>query len=67
MCARVQDDDMSVVLGPNDYSFFNVNSVMDFLQSIGMRPIVELSFMPELLASNASETIFHYKVRPYCY
>ncbi len=57
---------MSVVLGPGDYSFFNVNAVMDFLQSIGMRPIVELSFMPELLASNASETIFHYKVRRVC-
>jgi xylan 1,4-beta-xylosidase len=53
------DDDMSVVLDTNSY--FNVFSVFDFLLSIGMRPIVELSFMPEALASNASQTIFHYK------
>jgi xylan 1,4-beta-xylosidase len=26
-----------------------------------MRPIVEVSFMPESLASNASKTIFHYQ------
>lgn len=43
------------------YSFFNVDQHYDFLLSIGMRPIVELSFMPELLASHANETIFHYK------
>lgn len=43
------------------YSFFNVDQHYDFLQSIGMQPLVELSFMPELLASHANETIFHYK------
>ncbi len=49
-------------LPPHACVHAQVNSVMDFLVSIGMRPIVELSFMPELLASNASATIFHYKV-----
>ena len=42
------------------YSFFNADQVMDFLLTIGMRPFVELSFMPEALASG-SETVFRYK------
>jgi xylan 1,4-beta-xylosidase len=43
------------------YSWFNVDQHYDFLLSIGMRPVVELSFMPQLLASYPNETIFHYK------
>jgi xylan 1,4-beta-xylosidase len=42
------------------YSFFNVDQIFDFLISIGMRPFVELSFMPQTLASG-SETVFHYQ------
>ena len=42
------------------YSFFNADQVMDFLLAIGMRPFVELSFMPEALASG-SETVFRYE------
>jgi xylan 1,4-beta-xylosidase len=42
------------------YSFFNADQIMDFLLSIGMRPFVELSFMPQTLASG-SKTVFHYK------
>lgn len=42
------------------YSFFNADQIMDFLVSIGMRPFVELSLMPEALASG-SETVFHYR------
>ena len=42
------------------YSFFNADQIMDFLLSIGMRPFVELSFMPEALASG-SETVFRYQ------
>ncbi len=42
------------------YSFFNADQIFDFLLSIGMRPFVELSFMPEALASG-STTVFHYK------
>jgi xylan 1,4-beta-xylosidase len=41
------------------YSFFNADCIVDFLLSIGMRPFVELSFMPEALASG-SATIFSY-------
>src|SRR5881398_2128528 len=33
------------------YSFFNADQIFDFLISIGMRPFVELSFMPSTLAS----------------
>src|SRR5271156_3626123 len=33
------------------YSFFNADSIFDFVLSIGMRPFVELSFMPSALAS----------------
>ncbi len=42
------------------YSFFNIDQIFDFLLSIGMRPFVELSFMPEALASG-SKTAFHYQ------
>jgi xylan 1,4-beta-xylosidase len=42
------------------YSFFNADRIIDFLLSIGMRPFVELSFMPSALASG-STTVFHYR------
>src|SRR5262249_11385384 len=42
------------------YSFFNADRIVDFLLSIGMRPFVELSFMPEALASGPA-TVFHYR------
>jgi xylan 1,4-beta-xylosidase len=41
------------------YSFFNADQIIDFLLSIGMRPFVELSFMPEALASGKT-TVFSY-------
>lgn len=43
------------------YSFYNIELIFKFLLSIGMKPIVELSFMPEVLASDPSRTFFHYK------
>jgi xylan 1,4-beta-xylosidase len=42
------------------YLFFNADQVVDFLLSIGMKPFVELSFMPETLASG-STTVFRYR------
>src|ERR1700722_14732105 len=42
------------------YSFFNADKIIDFLLSIGMRPFVELSFMPEALASGTT-TVFSYR------
>jgi len=42
------------------YSFFNVDSIFDFLLNIGMKPFIELSFMPSALASGTT-TCFHYR------
>jgi xylan 1,4-beta-xylosidase len=42
------------------YSFFNADQVVDFLLSIGMKPFVELSFMPKALASG-DKTVFNYE------
>jgi xylan 1,4-beta-xylosidase len=56
-------DDMSTLVAEGDalcYSFFNADQVFDFLLSIGMRPFVELSFMPGVLASG-DKTVFHYR------
>ena len=57
------NDDMSVCIRDDNgtivYSFFNVDSIFDFLLSIGMKPFIELSFMPAALASG-TKTIFHY-------
>ena len=41
-------------------SYFNADSIFDYLLSIGVRPFVELSFMPEALASGAN-TLFSYR------
>lgn len=58
------NDDMSVCKrragGRLEYSFFNVDSIFDFLLDIGMKPFVELSFMPTDIASG-SQTAFHYR------
>jgi xylan 1,4-beta-xylosidase len=56
-------DDMGTLVGEGDrffYSFFNTDQIFDFLLSIGMRPFVELSFMPSILSSG-DQTIFHYR------
>ena len=56
-------DAMGTLVSQEDkliYSFFNADQIMDFLLIIGMRPFVELSFMPLALASG-SETVFRYK------
>ena len=62
------NDDMSVCVGTKKgrggetplCSFFNIDSIFDFLVEIGVKPFVELSFMPGLLASG-TKTCFHYK------
>jgi xylan 1,4-beta-xylosidase len=56
-------DDMGTLVCENGqllYSFFNADQVFDFLLSIGMRPFVELGFMPSALASG-EQTVFHYR------
>ena len=60
------DDDMSVVIAPMmpfgkpQISFFNIDTLFDFLLDCGMKPFVELGFMPEAYAST-DQTTFHYK------
>ncbi len=58
------NDDMSIVVREEDgslrYNFFNIDSIFDFLLDIGMKPFLELGFMPEALAST-EKTCFHYK------
>jgi xylan 1,4-beta-xylosidase len=54
------DDDVSSYLG-GGFNGFNVFSTLDFYLSVGIKPILELSFMPEALASDPSSTIMHYK------
>ncbi|WEV36510.1 hypothetical protein OZX76_07170 [Lactobacillus sp. ESL0677] len=41
------------------YNFENIDTIFDFLLSIGMKPFVELGFMPECLASGKGK-IFPY-------
>ena len=56
-------DDMGTLICQSDqllYSFFNTDQIFDFLLSIGMKPVVELSFMPSTLASGGT-TVFHYR------
>ncbi len=57
-------DDMGVYQedkqGRAIYNWQYVDELFDFLQSIGMKPFVELGFMPNALASG-KDTIFWYK------
>ncbi len=57
------DDEVGVLNAVGDrliYSFHNPDEIFDFLLSIGMKPFIELSFMPAVLASG-DKTVFHYK------
>jgi len=54
------NDDMSSLLDGHA-NLANLFSVLDFYQSVGIKPILELSFMPEALALNPARTIMHYK------
>jgi xylan 1,4-beta-xylosidase len=56
-------DDMGTLVDEHDkilYAFFNADQIVDFLLSIGMKPFVELSFMPKALASG-DQTVFKYR------
>jgi xylan 1,4-beta-xylosidase len=57
-------DDMGVYKedrnGNPQYNYMYIDVLFDFLQSIGMKPFVELGFMPSALASG-KETIFWWR------
>ena len=54
MCTYLIECDKDV------YSFFNADRIFDFLVSIGMKPFVELSFMPTALQTGG-DIVFFYK------
>lgn len=59
----ILSDDMGTLMDEQNkllYSFFNADQIFDFLLSIGMKPFVELSFMPSTLSSG-NTTVFHYE------
>lgn len=59
----ILSDDMGTLVGEGTtlfYSFFNTDQIFDFLLSIGVKPFVELSFMPSILSSG-DQTVFHYR------
>ncbi len=60
--ALLSDDLGTLVCEQNAllYSFFNVDTIWDALLAMGVRPFVELSFMPSTLASG-SATVFQYR------
>lgn len=54
-------DDMMVVSRNGDNLVFQytlVDQVLDFLLSIGLKPLIQFSFMPRELASNPDKTVF---------
>ena len=56
-------DDMGVYFEDKGRAVYNwqyIDELFDFLQSIGMKPFVELGFMPSALASG-TQTIFWYR------
>ena len=59
----ILDDDVGTLTNQMDkllYSFHNADQIFDYLLSIGIRPFVELSFMP-LALSSGDKIVFHYK------
>ncbi|MDQ2915715.1 MAG: hypothetical protein M3R40_00890 [Pseudomonadota bacterium] len=60
--AILSDDMGTVLIGQNQllHGFYNADQIFDFLVGIGMRPFVELSFMPTALASG-EKTVFSFR------
>ena len=58
----ILSDDMRVVSrgrnGSLSYSFVYVDKALDYLCSIGLKPLIQLSFMPEAIAKDKTHTIF---------
>lgn len=62
----ILSDDLHVYnlspIGTPVYNFAYIDKVFDFLMSIGLRPVVPLSFMPSALAKNPERRLFNYLV-----
>ena len=60
-CHGLFDDEMGIgAHGAGNFNFLYVDQIYDFMLDHGVRPFVELSFMPEAFASSANR-IFAYK------
>ncbi len=60
-CHGLFDDEMGIALqGAGNFNFLYVDQIYDFMVEHGVKPFVELSFMPEAFASS-SNRIFFYK------
>jgi len=60
-CHGLFDDEMGIAsAGNGSFNFLYVDQIYDFMLDHGVRPFVELSFMPEAYASSANR-IFAYK------
>lgn len=53
VCHRLPD-------GTLQFRYQAVDSALDFLLSVGLKPIVQLSFMPTALASDPDKTVFYH-------
>jgi xylan 1,4-beta-xylosidase len=59
----ILSDDMGTLIDQSGqllYSFFNADQIFDYLLCIGMKPFVELSFMPTAISSG-DQIVFHYR------
>ncbi len=62
--AILHDDNAVVTRGPGGslrFDFSRVDAVYDQVLELGLRPIVELSFMPAALARDPEQTVFAYR------
>ena len=60
-CHGLFDDEMGIAAqGVGHYNYLYVDQIYDFMLDTGVRPFVELSFMPESMASSANR-IFAYR------
>lgn len=59
-CHGLFDDEMGIAqAGAGKWNFLYVDQVYDFMLDHGVRPFVELSFMPEAMASSANRVFFY--------
>lgn len=59
-CHGLFDDEMGIAAqGAGHFNFLYVDQVYDFMLDHGVRPFVELSFMPEAFASSANRIFFY--------
>ena len=56
LCVARRDEN-----GVLHFDFDRVNAIYDQLLSLGLRPVVELSFMPAALARDPGQTVFTYR------